>query len=195
MLTSLFILTSHENFENFCDLENYSHFFMTVCIFVRKKLTSKWSKVKLKIKFKKKMAVSLIQSYYQGWDLLIAHSLISLKSNERLWANRSGRLRQMSNYERFAQVAHQKWATISESLRLLTKNERIAHFLSESLIRFFLQKPAIRSENGWCKSWKKCVHIFCVAGRELVPAKLQNKQISGWPWYTAAVGQKLVPSR
>ena len=128
------------------------------------------------------MAVSLIQSYYQGWDLLIAHSLISLKSNERLWANRSGRLRQMSNYERFAQVAHQKWANCSFF-------EWIAHSL------IFLQKPAIRSENGWCKSWKKCVHIFCVAGRELVPAKLQNKQISGWPWYTAAVGQKLVPSR
>ena len=66
-------------------------------------------------------------------NLLIAHSLISLKSNERFvqiaqdkwatvseslrslktndqpWANRSGPSWQMSNREQFAQVAHDKW--------------------------------------------------------------------------------------
>ena len=52
----------------------------------------------------------------------LAHSLILLKSatmsdslrllktNERLWANRSGCSEEMSNRERFAQVAQRKWA-------------------------------------------------------------------------------------
>ena len=55
--------------------------------------------------------------------MLIANSLISLKSNERLWAIRS---EEMSDCERIAQVAHQKWA-----------NEWIAHFferIAHSLI-------------------------------------------------------------
>ena len=45
--------------------------------------------------------------------------------------------------ERFAQVAHQKWVTMFDSLRSLTKNkrmERIARFFSSSLI--FLQKTS-----------------------------------------------------
>ena len=49
----------------------------------------------------------------------------------------------MSDHERFAQVAHQKWATMSESLRSLTKNDRMSKslvFLSESLIRSFLNE-------------------------------------------------------
>ena len=80
----------------------------------------------------------------QGWEfthLLIAHSLIhsfahfaqikwatvsdslrSLKTNERLWANLSGRSYQKRDHERIAQVTHDKWATVSDSLRLLTKN-------------------------------------------------------------------------
>ena len=59
-----------------------------------------------------------------------------------MWANRSGRSPKMSNHERFAQVAHQKWA-----------NEWIAVFLSQSLIRsFFAKKWAIRSENRWANS-------------------------------------------
>ena len=38
----------------------------------------------------------------------------------------------MSDREQFAQIAHQEWATVSESLRLLTKNE----WMSESLVFF-----------------------------------------------------------
>ena len=62
------------------------------------------------------------------------------------WAmgvNRSGRSPKMSDHERFAQVAHQKWATMRESLRLFTKNERMSEslvFLSESPIRSFFRK-------------------------------------------------------
>ena len=43
----------------------------------------------------------------------------------------------MSDHERFSQVAQKKWAIVSESLRLLTKNERIAPFferIAHSLI-------------------------------------------------------------
>ena len=47
-----------------------------------------------------------------------------------MWANRSFRSPKMSDHERFAQVAQRKWAIVSESLRSLTKNER----MSESLI-------------------------------------------------------------
>ena len=62
-----------------------------------------------------------------------AHSLIFGERCERIaqvahqkramWANRSGRPPKMSNHEQFTQVAHQKWATMSESLSLLSKNE------------------------------------------------------------------------
>ena len=52
--------------------------------------------------------------------------------------------------ERIAQAAHQKWASMSYSLRSLTKNELIARFFSESLIcSFFCKKRAICSEKWW----------------------------------------------
>ena len=35
----------------------------------------------------------------------------------------------MSNRERFAQIAHQKWVTMSKSLRSLTKNEQMIESL------------------------------------------------------------------
>ena len=53
------------------------------------------------------------------------NSLISLKSNERLWAILSDRSRQMSDGEQIAQVAQRKWATVSESLRSLKTNEQL----------------------------------------------------------------------
>ena len=71
----------------------------------------------------------------QRWEfapLLIgsfAHLLISLKSNERLWAIRSDRSRQMSDYERIAQVAQEKWVTMSDLLsrsREMSNPEQIA---------------------------------------------------------------------
>ena len=45
--------------------------------------------------------------------------------------------------EQIAQVTHQKWVTISDSFRLLTKNERMSKslvFLSELLIQLFFIK-------------------------------------------------------
>ena len=55
-----------------------------------------------------------------------------------------------------AHIAQRKWAIVSESLMLLTKNEGMSElliFLSKSLIRSFLgKKRAIRSENWWANS-------------------------------------------
>ena len=51
----------------------------------------------------------------------------SLKTNERLWVNHSGHSYQKSDCERIAQVAHDKWATVSDLLRSLMINKRFAH--------------------------------------------------------------------
>ena len=72
------------------------------------------------------------------------------------WVNRSGHLTKMSDHEWFTHIAKRKWAIMSESLRSLTKNDRMSEllvFLSESLIRSFLgKKRAICSENRWANS-------------------------------------------
>ena len=56
----------------------------------------------------------------QGWEFAhfaqikwatVSDLLRSLKTNERLWANRSRRSRKISNCERIAQAAQDKWAT------------------------------------------------------------------------------------
>ena len=73
----------------------------------------------------------------QGWEF--AHSLSSLKSNERLWAICSNRSRQMSDPEQIAQVAQDKWATLSDSLRSLRGNE----WMSDSQKKFWLKKSKI----------------------------------------------------
>ena len=64
---------------------------------------------------------------FQGWEF--AHLLISLKSNEWLWAICSDRSKQMSHCERFAQVAHDKWATMSDLLMSLMINEQMSDSL------------------------------------------------------------------
>ena len=57
-----------------------------------------------------------------------------------LVSNVSESLTKNERCEQSAQVAHQKWATMSKLLRLLTKNEWMGEslgFLSELLIRSF----------------------------------------------------------
>ena len=79
----------------------------------------------------------------QGWEFahsLIAHLLKSLRTNEQMWAIRSGRSGQMSDCERIAQVAHEKWANVSDSLRSLRTNEWMSKslgILSKSLMFLF----------------------------------------------------------
>ena len=94
----------------------------------------------------------------QGWEFahsLIAHLLILLKSNEQLrairsdcsrqmsieqpWANRLGRWEEMSDREQIAQVAQDKWATTSDSLKSLRGKEQ----MSASLKKCWLKKSKI----------------------------------------------------
>ena len=85
---------------------------------------------------------SLICSSLRSFD----HSLILLKSIERLWAIRSDCSRQMSDCEWIAQVAQDKWAIVSESLKSLMKNEQLW---------------AIRSGGSWLMSkWVIRSNIF-----------------------------------
>ena len=77
---------------------------------------------------------SVVKGQDQGWEfahLLIAHSLIRSfahfdKSNEQPWANCSGCSEEMSDLEQIAQVAQDKWAALSDSLRSLRENERMS---------------------------------------------------------------------
>ena len=69
----------------------------------------------------------------------VSDSLRSLKTNERPWANPSGRSEEMSNREQIAQVAQDKWASLSNLLRLLRGNER----MSVSLKKCWLNKSKI----------------------------------------------------
>ena len=62
------------------------------------------------------MSDSLIPSFLVKY---VSASLSSLTKNE--------------GCERIAQVTHQKWATMSDSLRSLTKNERIAQVANQNL--------------------------------------------------------------
>ena len=64
----------------------------------------------------------------------VSNLLRSLKTNERLWANRSGCSRQMSDCERIAQVAHKVLAKTS-----------IILFFSMFYKGFFVKKRAICS--------------------------------------------------
>ena len=67
-------------------------------------------------------------------------SLIS-KEQERPWANRSDRPWQMSHHERFAQVAHKKWANERFAQQFLAKKSKIL-FFSMFYIRFYFKKWA-----------------------------------------------------
>ena len=77
----------------------------------------------------------LIRSFAQfaqiNWATM-SDSLRSLETNEPLWANHSGRSRQISEREQIAQVTHNKWATVSDSLRSLIINEQMS-----DLLKFF----------------------------------------------------------
>ena len=67
----------------------------------------------------------------------VSDLLRSLRTNEQLWANRSGCSCQKSHRERIAQVAHDKWATVSASLRLLMINERMSKLLKKIWLKLY----------------------------------------------------------
>ena len=89
------------------------------------------------------ICLSLICSFVQIAQIkwaTVSNSLRLLRTNEHLWANRSGCSSQKSDCERIAQIAHDKWATVNNLHRLLMINEQMSIsliFLSESLVRSF----------------------------------------------------------
>ena len=68
------------------------------------------------------------------------HSLKSLRTNEQMWAIFSGCSGQMSDCEQIAQVAHDKWANVSNLLRSLRTNERITLFFEQIKSLIFLHR-------------------------------------------------------
>ena len=107
----------------------------------------------------------------------MSESLRSLTKNKRCEPIAQVAHQKLSEHKWFAQVAHQKWATISESLRLLTKNEGLStncsgrstkmkdwanwwfFWANRSFNSFFRKKQAIRSENRWANS-QPCIELI-----------------------------------
>ena len=93
----------------------------------------------------------------------MSNLLRSLRTNERRWANHSGCSCQKSDHEQITQVTHDKWVTVSDSLRSLMINEwmskslvfsnQIAHLLFRS------QKTSDSLKKIWLKSY--FCYIFC----------------------------------
>ena len=95
----------------------------------------------------------------------VSESLISLKSNEEC--------------EWIAQVAHQKWATMSDSLRSLRGIERSWENCSG---RSFLdKKQAIRSEIKWANS-QPCLFCTLYLQNELLSAASEQCYFNQPPW-------------
>ena len=109
--------------------------------------------------FVKKWAIRSFPHFL--WSLWMNHSgrslkmrdvsklLRSLTKNEREWATRSGCSPKTSDHERIVQVSHQKWA--NERIDRFWANssffERIARFLSKSLILSFFRKHELSLRN------------------------------------------------
>ena len=100
---------------------------------------------------------SLICSFRLIKWATVSDSLRSLKTNERLWANRSGHSYQKSDHEQIAQVTHDKWATVSDSLRSLMKNERLSDSLKIFLLKSYFLVCFIPVYIFW---FKKITDLF-----------------------------------
>ena len=111
------------------------------------------------------LAIRSFAHFAQIKCMTVSDSLRSLKTNERLWANRSGCSRQMSDRERIAQVAHNKWATVSDSLRLLLINER----MRDSLKKCWLKKLKILFFCMFCIRF-----LFSKLSDSLIPSLLMS---------------------
>ena len=85
----------------------------------------------------------------------VSESLRSLSKNERC--------------EQIAQVAYQKWATMSDSLRSLTKNEQIACFY-EQITHSLIFSP--KTSNSLRKPMSEFPALFYREGNRRIPAVL-----------------------
>ena len=121
------------------------------------------------------------------------HSLKLLSTNEQMWAIHSGRSGQLSACEQIAQVAHDKWANMSDFHRSLRTNERIArlfwasHSFSLSLRKNEWFNKKIKNivffvhflQLFWNFLKKKKIRSFLLSKvREL----LRSLRTNEWPW-------------
>ena len=70
---------------------------------------------------------------------------------------------QMKDYDRFAQIAQDKWETVSDSLRSLMINERIARFFEQNAHSLFRSQKTIDLLNYffvWLKSYFFVLYVF-----------------------------------
>ena len=83
----------------------------------------------------------------------VSNLLRSLKTKELLWANRSGHSWQMSDREQITQGAHDRRATMSDSLRALMIKRRmsksVVFFEREVLICSFAHKKRAICSKTW----------------------------------------------
>ena len=110
------------------------------------------------------ICLSLICSFAQITQIkwaTVSDSLRSLRTNEWLWANRSGCSCQKSDRKWIAQVAHDKRATVRDLLRSLMINEQIASFFwaNRSLALSLTKKRAVCSKK--LKNWLKSYFSVC----------------------------------
>ena len=93
----------------------------------------------------------------------------SLIHSSHIRSNRSGQMSEcerfaqvtqdkwMSDCERIAQVAHDKWSNVTDSLRSLRTNERLARFF-EKIAHFLLRSQKMSSS---LKKLEKIVFLVC----------------------------------
>ena len=97
----------------------------------------------------------------------VSESLKSLRTNERLWANRSGRSGQMSDCEQIAQIAHDIWVNVSDLLRLLSEwakgSQKMSYFTNTcfnvQINVFIFRKTYISNADNVSKKFAGAV--FC----------------------------------
>ena len=133
---------------------------------------------------------SLIRSFAH-----LFKSLKSLRTNEQMWAICSGRSGQMSDCEQIAQVVHEKWANVSDLLRLLTTNEWFAQKKSKKIVFFvrFIQLFEVKksfAHSFWAK-WVNCLRSlrtnerpWAIRSRSLIPSERPERiaQVAHQKW-------------
>ena len=77
----------------------------------------------------------------------VSKLLRSLMTKELLWANRSSCSPKMSNRERFALIAHKKWATVSKSLRSLIYSPKTSDLLRKPMSEFLTLNYTVYIDN------------------------------------------------
>ena len=124
------------------------------------------------------------------------HSLKLLSTNEQMWAIHSGRSGQLSACEQIAQVAHDKWANMSDFHRSLRTNERMSKLLGffEQVTHFLFHSGKMSDSIKKIKNIVFFVHFLQLFWNFLKKKKIRSFLLSKvrellrslrtneWPW-------------